>query len=233
MDELTHPQPPSPSLLCLGGSFNPLHVGHLITARAAAEAGGFGGIRLVVAGDPPHKPRHPGLISAHHRLEMTRRAVAGADTRFHWLVDDREIRRAGPSYTVLTARELIESGSSPEPVDWLIGADLLPGLTQWHEARTLLQGSVVRFWVMRRGGFDINWSHLPPAVQSLRERVVEVPRIDISATTIRRRINARQSIRFLVPEVVDQYILDHNLYQGVQEAQDSRSAPGAKLEKSG
>lgn len=220
MDELTHPTPssstsrrPAPRLLCLGGSFNPPHLGHFITARVAAEAGGFDGVRLVVAGDPPHKPDHPNLVSASHRYDMTRRAVAEPlDSRFTWFVDDREVRRAGPSYTVQTARDLFASDPSAGPVDWLIGADLLPGLIDWHESQTLLDGGLLRFWVMRRGGYDIDWQALPSALQPLGERVVDVPRIEISATDIRRRLAEGRPIRYLVPDLVEQYILENGLY---------------------
>lgn len=220
MDELTHPHlisapPQQRPLLCLGGSFNPPHLGHLVAARAAAEAGGFGGLRLIVAADPPHKPGDPTILDAVHRLEMIRRAVVDAGSlQFQWLVDDREIRRAGPSYTVQTARDLVAQEPSRRPIDWLIGADLLSGLTRWHEAQTLLAGDLLRFWVMRRGGYDIDWTALPPAVRALRQRVIEVPRIEISATAIRERMRKGLSIRFLVPELVEQYILENELYQG-------------------
>lgn len=244
MDELTHPLPskpvpPSrtshPRLLCLGGSFNPPHLGHFITARAAAEAAGFDGVRLIIAADPPHKPDDPTVISARHRLEMTRRAVSGdAQNRFTWLVDDREIRRGEASYTVLTARELLAEGTSRAPIEWLIGADLLPGLIHWHEAQTLLQGDFLRFRIMRRGGYDIDWASLPPPVQGLRDRVVEVPGIEISATDIRRRVAEGRPIRYLVPNAVEQYIIEHGLYGApAHEAWDNLSLPGAKLGKSG
>ena len=194
--------------LCVGGSFNPPHHGHLICARAAAEAAGFAGVRLIVSARPPHKRGDASVIDPADRVAMTRLAVAG-DAFF--VVDARETRRAGPSYTVDTARELQAPGG--RPVSWLIGADLLAGLPTWREAATLLKGDLVRFVVMRRPGSAIDWPALPPAVRALRERVVDVPQVDLSATLVRDRVRAGRSIRYLVPDAVASYIRDHGLYR--------------------
>ena len=209
---------PSSPTLCLGGSFNPIHLGHLLCARAAAEAAGFGAVRLIVAGRNPLKADHPGVIDADHRVAMCRLAVADPDptspnaVRFE--VDDRETRRDGPSYTVDTAASLAsEPAFSGRPVDWLIGADLLPGLPRWHEAPRLLEGSLVRFHVMRRGGYAIDWDSLPPPVQRLRDRVIDVPDVEISATEIRNRLWAGRDIRWLVPPAVEEYLVTHRLYR--------------------
>lgn len=142
---------------------------------------------------------------------MCRLAVEG-DPLFE--VDDREIRRPGPSYTIDTARSLqLQPAFAGAPVDWLIGADLLTGLTRWRETDALLTGTIVRFIVMRRPGHDIDWHALPPAVGALRDRVVEAPAIDISATDIRDRVRAGRDARYLVPEAVRQYIERHALYR--------------------
>lgn len=197
--------------LILGGSFNPPHHGHLITARAVAERAGFRRVRLMVAGAPPHKPGQEDIAPAADRVAMCRAAVAG-DPSFE--VDDRETRRAGPSYTLLTARELqAEPEFAGQAVPWLIGADLLPGLMTWHEAEQLLAGELVRFVVMARPGSPIDWKGLPPAVAGLRGSVIEAPQIDISATEIRRRVKEGRDIRYLVPEAVRDYIHDQGLYR--------------------
>jgi nicotinate-nucleotide adenylyltransferase len=200
-----------PQPLCFGGSFNPPHFGHLVVARAAAEQAGFDQVRIMVAGLSPHKRSNPDVASAADRVAMCRLATAG-DPLFE--VDDRETGRSGPSYTIQTAREL---QSLPEfagrPVPWLIGADLLPGLMQWHDPQALLAGDVVRFVIVRRGDERIDWSRLPDELGALSASVVEVPRIDISATDIRARIRAGRDIRYLVPETVRAYIEQRRLYR--------------------
>ena len=206
------PPPPSSLPLCLGGSFNPPHFGHLIVSRAVAERAGFSRVRLIVAGQPPHKPADPALAEAEHRLAMCRLAVA--DDRF-FVVDDREIRRGGPSYTLETARSLqAEPDFAGQPVPWLVGADLLPGLMAWHQPQELLKGQVVRLVVAQRGGRPVDWDSLPPQVRVLRGNVVEAPQIDISASDIRSRIAARRDLRYLVAETVRRYIEEHRLYRG-------------------
>ena len=197
--------------LCLGGSFNPIHHGHLITARAAAENLGMGRVRLVVAGDPPHKPHDPSLAPAHDRVAMARLAVSEDD---FFVVDDREVRRDGPSFTARTVEELAHD----EPVDWLIGSDLLPGLPTWHRAADLLADPprLVRFHVMARDGDAIDWCDLPPQVLHLRQRQVIVPRVDVSATRLRCRLAAGRSVRYLTPDATIEHIAARGLYRRSQ-----------------
>ena len=196
--------------LCVGGSFNPPHVGHLVCARFAAEAAGLDRVRMIVSARPPHKPGDADVIDASTRLDLCRAAVAGDDL---FRVDDREIRRDGPSYTADTARELIDSGEEPRPVSWLIGADLLSSLTTWHESDLLLSGDLVRFVVMRRGGYEIDWPALPPAVRGLEAAVVDVPGIEVSATLVRRRVREGRGVRDLVPPAVAEMIEARGLYR--------------------
>src|SRR5687767_1888001 len=106
--------------LCFGGSFNPVHHGHLICARAVAEIGGYDRVRLIPSRQPPHKPAAPDLATPEQRLKMCQLAVEGSSL---FTVDDIELRRAGPSYTLETARELSRQGM--KIVHWLIGADML------------------------------------------------------------------------------------------------------------
>lgn len=202
---------PSTQPLCFGGSFNPPHFGHLVVARAAAEQAGFNQVRLMVAGISPHKLSDHEVASAADRVAMCRLATAD-DPLFE--VDDRETLRKGPSYTIETARELQKLPEfAGRPVPWLIGADLLPGLMRWHEPQALLAGDVVRFVIVRRGGECIDWSRLPEELGALSASVVEVPRIDISATDIRARIRAGRDVRYLVPETVRAYIEQRGLYR--------------------
>jgi nicotinate-nucleotide adenylyltransferase len=191
--------------LCLGGSFNPIHHGHLICARAAAESSGFDRILLIPSSQPPHKPADVELATATHRLAMTQCAVAGNGV---FAVDGLEIARAGPSYTIDTARALRQKGLGR--VNWLIGTDLLAQLQSWHEADALLEE--VDFWVIQRPGTQIDWASLSPPLRALRERLLVAPLLDISATDIRRRVGQGKPIDFLTPAPVVTYIQQNGLY---------------------
>ena len=195
-------------ILTLGGSFNPIHVGHLICARAAAEAAGYTRVRLVPAGANPHKPtadRATNMATAEHRLTMCQLAVAGDP---FYAVDAREVRRAGASFTIDTAFEI--SKKTGECVAWLVGADLLAKLHTWHRFDELVQS--IDFVVMRRAGHAIDANGLDPRVAALAERAVVVPALEISATMIRERVRARKSIEHLVPPAVARYIRNERIY---------------------
>lgn len=192
--------------LCFGGSFNPIHHGHLICVRAVAEAVGAETVVLFPTGNPPHKPQQANLAAAEDRVAMCRMAVAHNPL---FEIDDRETRRAGPSYTIQTIRELKLEGW--EQVAWVIGADMLNILPTWHEAEALLDEAV--FHIMGRPGWSFAWQSLPPAFGRLRDQVVETPRIDISSTEIRRRVGRGQAVDYLTPPVVCQYIHEHGLYR--------------------
>jgi nicotinate-nucleotide adenylyltransferase len=193
--------------LCLGGSFNPIHHGHLICARAVMEHAGYERVMLIPSAQPPHKSAHANLAPAPERLRMCQLVVQSSAT---FVVDEIELKRTGPSYTIDTARELKASRGWSE-VHWLIGADMLNYLPQWHRADELLRE--VHFVVMARPGFDFDWQGLPAGFQHLRERVVEAPRIDISSTQIRDRVRAGMSIDFLTPAPVVDHIQERHLYE--------------------
>ncbi|MGD0541855.1 MAG: nicotinate-nucleotide adenylyltransferase [Tepidisphaeraceae bacterium] len=192
--------------ICFGGTFNPIHHGHLLCARAAAEAAGVDSVVLFPAGSPPHKPGEKDLAGAEHRLEMCRLAIAGSGG---FEIDDRELRRPGPSFTIDTVRQLRRDGW--DEVTWLLGSDLLNFLPTWHEPQALL--AEARFLIMVRPGAKLSWSKLPAEFQKLRKNVVEVPQIDISATDIRKRVRAGLRIDFLAPAEVCRYIVAHRIYR--------------------
>src|SRR5438874_10001193 len=111
--------------LCFGGSFNPIHNGHLICAQAVAQKAGYDRVLVIPSAQPPHKPTAD-LASATDRLAMCKLAVQGRDL---FEISDIETRRAGPSYTLDTARELRRAGLND--IHWLIGADMLLYLPKW------------------------------------------------------------------------------------------------------
>ena len=179
--------------IVLGGSFNPIHHGHLICAQAAAEAVGADGVVLMPTAQPPHKSP-VGIASSSDRLEMCRLAVAG-NRLFE--VDDCEIRRGGASFTIDTARHLRQCGW--ESVHWLIeGADMLNILPTWRLAHDLHGGSSLCRQVARPG-WRFDFHTFPAEFQVLQNNVVNVPQIDISATEIRRRVGAGLPIDFSSP----------------------------------
>ena len=192
--------------LCFGGSFNPIHHGHLICARAVAERAGYEKVLLIPSSQPPHKPDVTQIADAHHRLAMTEASVRGT-TLFD--VSSIEVTRKEPSYTLITAQILKQQGL--KEVHWLIGADMAQYLPQWHRPEELMQE--VHFVVMARPGWSFDWSSLPEPFRVLRDRVVEAPQIELSATQIRRRVAEGKPIDFLTPPAVVEYIRDHGLYQ--------------------
>ena len=192
--------------ICFGGSFNPIHHAHLICARAVAERKGFDRVVLIPSALPPHKLQVAALAPPHDRLEMCRRAVAG-ESLFE--VSDLELKRSGPSYTIDTVRELRSQGW--DRVAWLIGADMVAILPKWHEPLQLMREA--ELVIMARPGWSFDWQALPEPFRRLQESVVEAPLIDISGTTVRSRVAAGQSVRYLVPDAVAEYIAAHGLYR--------------------
>lgn len=181
-----------------GGSFDPVHHGHLIVGRVAAEKLGLELLRFVPAREQPFKVgRHS--TSAEHRAAMLSLAVAEVPG---FSVERSEILRAGPSYTVHTLQELREQEPGAEFV-LLLGADAAADLPSWHEAGRIPH--LARIAIFARPGTPV--PQLP-----WNASVVEVPTIDISATEVRRRVRAGQSVRYWVPDSVAEYIAIHRLY---------------------
>jgi len=198
--------------LCFGGSFNPIHHGHLLVARAVAEAMDFDRVVFIPSAQPPHKPDPADLAAAEHRLAMCHLAIkAAADSTDLFEVSDIELGRVGPSYTVDTARILTRRGLGP--VYWLIGGDTVPQLPTWHEPQPLLRE--VQFVIIERPECPIIWQALAPEYQALQSGVVAAPMIEISATDIRRRVAAGRSIDYLTPETVVSYIRQNGLYRAM------------------
>jgi nicotinate-nucleotide adenylyltransferase len=191
--------------LCFGGTFNPIHHGHLACARAVAESAGFDRVVLIPNQLSPHKAEFADHAPAADRLAMCRLAVDG-DPLFS--VDDVELTRPSPSYTLETARALKSRGWNV--VHWLIGADQVRSLPQWHGGTALL--AEVQFVVMARPGWSLGWETMPESVRNLERAVVVDPLLQISGTDLRQRVRAGRSIRYLVPDAVAEYIRQKGLY---------------------
>ena len=189
---------PVRSIGLLGGSFDPVHHGHLIAGRIAAEALGLDELRFVPAREQPFKQGRHGAPAA-DRAAMLDLAVAVAPG---FAVERVELDRPGPSYTVDTLRAL--RGRDPgAALTLLLGADAAAELDAWHRAEEL--PGLARIVVFGRPG-------APMPATPLITGTVEVPAIEISATEIRARVRAGQPIRYWVPDAVAEYIARHRLY---------------------
>jgi nicotinate-nucleotide adenylyltransferase len=195
------------SIGILGGTFDPIHHGHLLIAEEAREALGLERVVFVPAAAPPHKPGRP-ITEAHHRLAMARQAVEG-NASFE--VSDVEVVRGGASYTVDTLASFAANGTA-EP--WLIlSSEALAGFPTWRQPERILQ--LARLAVVPRAGYeslDEAWvrHHLPG--RESRFRFLSGPLLPISGSVVRRRAAAGRSVRYLVPEAVARYIAQHALY---------------------
>ena len=184
----------------LGGTFDPVHHGHLLLARDALEQAKLSAVLFVPCAQSPHKSSRPRATAA-QRLALLRSALK-SESRF-WL-SRCEIDRPGPSYAIDTALEI--AGAFPRAkLSWLIGADQLPRLHEWHRWPELCQ--IVTFLVLSRESVP---PQRPPPGALLR--LLPPRRIDISATDIRRRVKSRLPIDYLVPAPVAAYVSRHRLY---------------------
>lgn len=183
-----------------GGTFDPVHIGHLIVAQDAWAALGLDQVVFVPAAVPPHK-RGRVQATPEQRLEMLRAATAG-DPRF--ATSDIELRRAGPSYTVDTLRELRER--DPTGVLFLLlGVDQFREFHTWREPDEIARLATIV--VMSRGGAE------PPELpREFAYQWLPVTRVDISATEIRRRLAAGEPVKYLVPPAVEEMIRREGLY---------------------
>ncbi len=196
----------------LGGTFNPVHLGHLILARDAREAQGLDEVWLMPAGQPVHK-LDQSIAAATHRLAMVKAAVSDESGLNVCRV---EVERQGATYTVDTLRILTAEYPA---VDWtyIVGADTLPQLVTWREIEEVL--TLSSFACMRRPGMPDDPGQLAaqidlpaPWPERLVEGLFTGHRIEISSSEIRKRLASGQSIRYLVPESVETYIREHHLY---------------------
>ncbi|MGH7579339.1 MAG: nicotinate-nucleotide adenylyltransferase [Gemmatimonadales bacterium] len=181
-----------------GGSFDPVHHGHLIVGQVAAETLGLESLRLVPAREQPFKRGRHGA-SAAHRVAMLDLAVAGVRGLE---VERVELGRPGPSYTVDTLRA-IHAREPGVRLTLLLGADAAAELEAWREPDEIPRLATVV--VFARHGASV------PA-SPLITRTIEVPAIEISATEVRRRVKQGRSLRYWVPDPVAEYVIRHRLY---------------------
>jgi nicotinate-nucleotide adenylyltransferase len=195
-----------------GGSFDPVHIGHLWIAEAALESLELNEIRWIPAATSPLKPHGP-VASDEDRLQMLRLAVSGCENH---IVDDREIKRGDVSYTVDTIAELQQEYPQAK-LFLIIGSDSLASIREWHQPQRLLELTVPA--VVQRGGEQqLDFSVLEGLVdrdriELIRNHVISMPVIEISSRDLRRRIAEKKSIRFRTPRAVEAMIQAQSIYK--------------------
>ncbi|MGA8864220.1 MAG: nicotinate-nucleotide adenylyltransferase [Gallionella sp.] len=209
----------------LGGTFDPIHYGHLRLAEEMLELANLRQIRFIPAGTPPHRdaPQVPAL----HRSAMVRLAIADQPA---FVLDEREVARTTPCYTVDTLRELRAELGAEQPLCLLMGGDAFLQLDTWHEWEQLF--GLAHIVVGYRPGFTLedrihtvavglrrHYQQRLCAPDALAKRpaggiaVLAIPELEISATLIRSRVAEKRSIRYLLPNTVADYIHQHHLYE--------------------
>ena len=193
-----------------GGTFDPVHAGHLIVAEEARERLGLDRVLFVPAGQPWFKTEQP-VRAAHHRMAMVEAAVA--DNPF-FEVSDMEMTREGPSYSVDTLAELRgRPGNGPE-LYVLLGVDVLEEIDRWHEpARVFELAKVVGLSRPGSQSFAVGTLEAIKAGASREVILMEGPLIGISGTDIRERVSLGRSIKYRVPGAVEAYIFKHGIYR--------------------
>lgn len=209
-----------------GGTFDPVHFGHLRAAFELCELVGLGKVLFIPAADPPH--RGPPLIDARTRLELVRAAL---EDEADFEVDDRELRRPGPSYTVLTLEELRAEWGPGQSLVLLLGMDAFLGLPGWHRWRELL--ALAHIAVAHRPGARPEFpgelaglvaAHGTPLADDLRQtpagRILIHPgtQLDISSTDLRAALRGGRDPRYLMPEPVRRMIIATGIYAQSRDA---------------
>jgi nicotinate-nucleotide adenylyltransferase len=203
----------------LGGTFDPFHCGHLDLGRAAESALGLTRLIVVTAHIPPH--RTPPVASGYHRFAMVAMAING---QAHWEASDAELRVGAPSFTTTTLQRLHDEGCAASELFFIIGADAFAEIESWKDYPAILDRA--HFAVVSRPGFPAATAaaRLPAlaarigapghagAARTPSIFLIDAPTADVSATAIRRRAAAGESIAGLVSPAVRQHIEQHGLY---------------------
>ncbi len=203
----------------LGGTFDPVHYGHLLLAESCREACRLDQVWFLPAAVPPHKQQQA-LAPGAQRVEMLELAIAGHPA---FQVSPYEVNRGGVNYTVETLTHVHKEDPSRE-LFFLMGADSLSDLPNWKEPARLCQLATPVVVLRSSSGFTSDAAalldlsgleHLLPAerLSAIRQHQVQMPRIDLSSTEIRQRIAEGRSIRYRTPRAVEKYIETHQLYR--------------------
>lgn len=211
----------------LGGTFDPIHYGHLVIAEEVYARLNLAEMVFVPAGQPPHKPDKV-VTEAEHRLAMLELAIASNP---HFTISKVDLERPGPSYTVDTLRLLRKQWGEQTAIYFVIGWDSMEELLTWHDPAGVLE-ALTYLVAVRRPGYNesrgfLDWleSRLPGTRQRLLQ--VEAPQFDISASDLRLRVAEGRPIKYQIPESVEQYILQYGLYRQKVEGRELEEAHDA------
>jgi nicotinate-nucleotide adenylyltransferase len=186
----------------LGGTFDPIHVGHLILAEQVREQFQLERVIFIPSAVPPHKTERK-LSLANHRFEMTKLALEGNP---YFSVSDIELKREGLSYTVETLRKLKELYTDSE-IYFLTGSDVLDEITTWKNPEEIYR--LAKIVIAVRPGFD---KFDPKDHFAKKSIIATITGVDVSSTQIREKVRKGESIKYLVPSKVEEYIKKKNLY---------------------
>lgn len=192
----------------IGGTFDPIHIGHLIIAEESCYRLGLDKIVFIPAGAPPHKPNEP-ISGAEHRYNMT---VLATRDNPKFEVSRIELERSGPSYTVDTIEELRQEYGEESDLYFIMGADSVLDILLWHEPGRLL--SMCKVVAAARPGYDTAKAEKTLPREYL-ERIIflDTPEVSISSTELRGRVTSGAPIRYLVTREVEDYIRENRLYR--------------------
>lgn len=193
----------------IGGTFDPIHYGHLIIAEEARVKVGLVKVIFIPAGNPPHKLRRP-FSPAHHRYKMVELAIASNP---YFEVSPIEVNRPGPSYSVDTVAMLRKEMGPEVELYFIMGVDSLAGILTWHKPEELIK--LCKIIAVNRPGYGVDIEALDSIIPGIKSQVIfiKAPEIGISSTEIQERVREGLPIRYLVPPEVEQYIYQHNLYR--------------------
>ena len=197
----------------IGGTFDPIHFGHLVIAEEVYATLKLAEMVFVPAGQPPHKPEQV-VTPAQDRLAMLQLAIASNP---HFTISMVDLERPGPSYTVETLRLLREQWGEQTTIYFVIGRDSLEDLLDWYDPLGILE-QLDYLVAVKRPGYTEEKGYierLEERLPGIRQRliVMSAPQLEISATELRQRVAEGRPIKYQVPEVVEQYILQHRLYR--------------------
>jgi nicotinate-nucleotide adenylyltransferase len=193
----------------LGGTFDPIHIGHLVSAEEVRVKLGLECVVFVPAGLPPHKLNHV-MSPVEHRLAMVELAIASNP---HFAVSRVDVDRFGPCYTVDTIELLRDEWGADVEIYFIMGSDSLLDILTWHNPRRLIR--LCRLAVVSRPGYQVDLDELDALLPGVASRVqmLNAPELAISSSDIQRRVREGLSIKYQVPEAVEAYIYQHKLYQ--------------------
>jgi nicotinate-nucleotide adenylyltransferase len=191
----------------MGGTFDPIHYGHLVTAEAARCGFNLDQVVFIPSGHPPHK-KEKRISPAEHRYQMTKLAI---ESNPYFRISRVELDRPGYSYAIDTVSDFLDKYGPETDLYFITGADAILEILTWKNVDMLMNHC--KFIAATRPGFHLQDVNRLP--EEFIEKIIfmEVPALAISSTDIRKRVAIRRPIKYLLPELVESYIFEHHLYQ--------------------